>query len=179
MSCCNSSTPIFLSTPSARRATSRICIAVRISQISIHALREEGDKSAIRFSWVISHFYPRPPRGGRLNEQIEKHGHCEFLSTPSARRATSRICIAVRISQISIHALREEGDKSAIRFSWVISHFYPRPPRGGRRDCQRAAREAEQQFLSTPSARRATCCWPLLAPNIRVFLSTPSARRAT
>ena len=57
---------LFLSTPSARRATrhrSRPCL---IKIISIHALREEGDQSAFSISSVIH----------------------RFLSTPSARRAT-------------------------------------------------------------------------------------------
>ena len=34
-------------------------------------------------------------------------------------------------------------------------------------------------FLSTPSARRATCCYVVAAGASLVFLSTPSARRAT
>ena len=33
-----------------------------------------------------------------------------FLSTPSARRATPSSCAAIAHGQISIHALREEGD---------------------------------------------------------------------
>ena len=33
-----------------------------------------------------------------------------FLSTPSARRATSSLRAIVIIESISIHALREEGD---------------------------------------------------------------------
>ena len=36
---------VFLSTPSARRATGRRCHHVRACPISIHALREEGDRS--------------------------------------------------------------------------------------------------------------------------------------
>ena len=35
------------------------------------------------------------------------------------------------------------------------------------------------RFLSTPSARRATCWSASSAPTPAVFLSTPSARRAT
>ena len=35
---------------------------------------------------------------------------CEFLSTPSARRATLYSASAADRSCISIHALREEGD---------------------------------------------------------------------
>ena len=35
---------LFLSTPSARRATRWILLRLRCSRISIHALREEGDE---------------------------------------------------------------------------------------------------------------------------------------
>ena len=64
---CKRREEIFLSTPSARRATrhSLMC-AHRHHQISIHALREEGDIA--------------------LYERIG--AWIEFLSTPSARRAT-------------------------------------------------------------------------------------------
>ena len=34
-----------------------------------------------------------------------------FQSTPSARRATTAVCTSGRTAGISIHALREEGDK--------------------------------------------------------------------
>ena len=102
----------------------------------------------------------------------------EFLSTPSARRATyDVICDTISVS-ISIHALREEGDHlrrcvgvagalflstpSARRAttrrlhrSVSILYFYPRPPRGGRHSLP-TVREQQYQFLSTPSARRAT-----------------------
>ena len=57
----------------------------------------------------------------------------EFLSTPSARRATSPTRLSVMRYIISIHALREEGD------FLFISSFVPL-----------------LLFLSTPSARRAT-----------------------
>ena len=39
--------------------------------------------------------------------------------------------------------------------------------------------EREIQFLSTPSARRATSACPRWNVTQRLFLSTPSARRAT
>ena len=35
--------------------------------------------------------------------------------------------------KISIHALREEGDPVSKRSYTFWNHFYPRPPRGGRR----------------------------------------------
>ena len=56
----------------------------------------------------------------------------QFLSTPSARRATVRQRAQLLDCGISIHALREEGD--SCRVIWVQSLL---------------------EFLSTPSARRA------------------------
>ena len=105
-----------------------------LREISIHALREEGDierfcaiivdfkflstPSARRATDVVLHlfnlftdFYPRPPRGGRL--------------LPDSTVAVTLL--------ISIHALREEGD-----------HL------------ENAESQRPTIFLSTPSARRAT-----------------------
>ena len=125
---------LFLSTPSARRAT---CVIAKINRgcndfyprpprggrprsfprhdrtrsISIHALREEGDPLLIQF-----------PGAG-----------LQFLSTPSARRATLQAGTACKIQRISIHALREEGDLAKLNEKTGLF-----------------------EFLSTPSARRAT-----------------------
>ena len=43
-------------------------------EISIHALREEGDLVYPKEYELVMHFYPRPPRGGRLSslERAEK-----------------------------------------------------------------------------------------------------------
>ena len=191
----------FLSTPSARRATVHAEGCSRLFQISIHALREEGDWSAGRSRHRLWNFYPRPPRGGRL------------------RSGT----IIFRPDKISIHALREEGDllsylvrntgikflstPSARRATWsrltsasVPRNFYPRPPRGGRL-FDAIVNEIVKKFLSTPSARRATGrtdpkkhrqrhfyprpprggrrCALCASGGALSFLSTPSARRAT
>ena len=85
-------------------------------EISIHALREEGDitvlipntysktflstpsarRATLRSAasaWYHEDFYPRPPRGGRR--------WCRFCS-----------CVT---PPISIHALREEGDAGHCR----------------------------------------------------------------
>ena len=40
--------------------------------ISIHALREEGDGRRGIFARFGLDFYPRPPRGGRLSDTIFK-----------------------------------------------------------------------------------------------------------
>ena len=125
---------LFLSTPSARRATPLQAGPVPSPDgISIHALREEGDAQSCFAASSCSNFYPRPPRGGRLNLSEYVDESWQFLSTPSARRATGvRFCIKVAFV-ISIHALREEGDPPCC---WAYS--------------------STSSFLSTPSARRAT-----------------------
>ena len=127
----------FLSTPSARRATfNKAFEGQHPTYISIHALREEGDRprasksqqgqvflstpSARRATCRLrqrqdweTHFYPRPPRGGRQGNTAALSVTTIFLSTPSARRATScRLVHLFRAASISIHALREEGDTS-------------------------------------------------------------------
>ena len=100
----------FLSTPSARRATTERFSAAIPAQISIHALREEGDRKLLQTSSVLHYFYPRPPRGGRPRTVPSLALMILFLSTPSARRATYIKVVNERIQTISIHALREEGD---------------------------------------------------------------------
>ena len=102
--------------------------------ISIHALREEGDRN--------------PPANGKIAPAISIHALREegdpapsgtaaapmrFLSTPSARRATLEIEQTPAESGISIHALREEGDMETETVKSFGENFYPRPPRGGRR----------------------------------------------
>ena len=79
---------------------------------------------------------------------------------------------------ISIHALREEGDSYQQGLSRMWTNFYPRPPRGGRPAQSSVFESSQEQFLSTPSARRATSAFNGSNTHIR-FLSTPSARRAT
>ena len=191
----------FLSTPSARRATEGprgghggLHISIHALReegdpvvfdvglcilISIHALREEGDTPMMLcIVGIRNYFYPRPPRGGRRSAAVEARDCRIFLSTPSARRATRGNKYPCRHHKISIHALREEGDRCARRFCFPavqflstpsarratslpgrlissMSYFYPRPPRGGRRAAPISLIMA-LVFLSTPSARRAT-----------------------
>ena len=42
-----------------------------------------------------------------------------FLSTPSVRRATSNKPVESEAGEISIHALREEGDNQLHRPDWL------------------------------------------------------------
>ena len=125
---------LFLSTPSARRATEAQDYPTATDCISIHALREEGDPTSPSRASMPDYFYPRPPRGGRQERCSTRSPDQKFLSTPSARRATSYSPSLLLWNVISIHALREEGDQIIVKISREqINNFYPRPPRGGRR----------------------------------------------
>ena len=80
----------------------------------------------------------------------------EFLSTPSARRATPAEWRIYRRCGISIHALREEGDLDRVAVyadSQLISIHALREEGDDKSD---ASGFAVGTFLSTPSARRAT-----------------------
>ena len=56
---------LFLSTPSARRATDSFTPELVYETISIHALCEEGDLMRPDSGLTMRDFYPRPLRGGR------------------------------------------------------------------------------------------------------------------
>ena len=102
-----------------------------------------------------------------------------FLSTPSARRATRRPASAGRPAEISIHALREEGDQRIRRPNGQAERFLSTPSARRATSEARAEHRKAQEFLSTPSARRATLRQIIFSGISRQFLSTPSARRAT
>ena len=146
----------FLSTPSARRATQPRTPYAYERAISIHALCEEGDSGCCTSSSSPTDFYPRPLRGGR------------------------RPCHRWRFrgSPISIHALCEEGDPRSRSSHAAPRYFYPRPLRGGRHadsvpgaDCENISIHALCEEGDV--VIRIIAAWSML------FLSTPSARRAT
>ena len=124
---------VFLSTPSARRATLHAQRGTERQRISIHALREEGDasKGPETAAEVIS-IHALREEGDRSNT-MSSTTYPKFLSTPSARRATRTHRNGRRMQR----------------------HFYPRPPRGGRRSSENTM-SGVRSFLSTPSTRRAT-----------------------
>ena len=128
----------FLSTPSARRATQPGFMLQEIRNISIHALRKEGDfRPAVR-AMPRLYFYPRPPQGGRPPSPGPGINSARYFypRPPQGGRLHFADMIATHYD-ISIHALRKEGD--AFRASSVISmfYFYPRPPQGGRQNGRR------------------------------------------
>ena len=83
---------------------------LKLRQISIHTLREEGDWKMSTTATPTGNFYPRPPRGGRPAVVGLIGTTLVFLSTPSARRATEHHFDFLPGNLISIHALLEEGD---------------------------------------------------------------------
>ena len=193
-------------------------------QISIHALREEGDRfskylwgccveflstpSARRATWITAekrrgntNFYPRPPRGGRLELlRSEAVPLPKFLSTPSARRATHPVSVRFAMGKFlstpsarraTNHAYKctmpkrflstpsaRRATNGDVTIKIAGGDFYPRPPRGGR-PAQHQHEGHRGRFLSTPSARRATVSSDFRTSHVVPFLSTPSARRAT
>ena len=123
--------------------------------ISIHALRGEGDPRAMFLPIWSRNFNPRPPWGGRRGQSRE----CALRPAISihALRVEGDLCrrISSKVGGISIHALRGEGDSFCFELSihriafqstpsvWRATalsglrsmtrgHFNPRPPWGGR-----------------------------------------------
>ncbi len=145
----------FLSTPSARRATGPSRSFLPGCRYFYPRPPRGGRPVAPANVLAETYFYPRPPRGGRLASSSSTSVSKSFLSTPSARRATRHQALCDVSRRISIHALREEGDRTTTSTLPPTSDFYPRPPRGGRPDAALSAARFFR-FLSTPSARRAT-----------------------
>ena len=125
---------VFQSTRSARSATKPPKPWIDPSKISIHALREERDKTN-REALGLSQ---------------------AFQSTRSARSATDHPVCSVANLEISIHALREERDqRHHNQHFWQHRHFNPRAPRGARPTLT-SSFPPRARFQSTRSARSAT-----------------------
>ncbi len=165
----------FLSTPSARRATR-------------HAYRAKNRRC---------YFYPRPPRGGRRYSRTTVDADVgDFYPRPPRGGRRWWSAWQAEHMDISIHALREEGDEGDNAKVKQWTDFYPRPPRGGRlsgtqafvrwlnisihalREEGDSAQVANgwraSKFLSTPSARRATVSPPV--QDFRQYISIHALR---
>ena len=78
------------------------------------------------------YFYPRPPRGVRLHPHRFTAVSLD-ISIHALREEGDLLAEIVKpVELISIHALREEGDFFSAVLHPAQSDFYPRPPRGGR-----------------------------------------------
>ena len=182
----------FLSTPSVRRATASQVRPPKLLDISIHALREEGDCLIVRQRGPAQDFYPRPPRGGRpvtlgcshirgvRHVSVEFDVKCTNISIHALREEGD---CPVRVGdlrdiEISIHALREEGDYRlpAIPHRQLISIHALREEGDGR--LRYFGHQAE--IISIHALREeGDDKHALVVKLLKIFLSTPSARRAT
>ena len=140
----------FLSTPSARRATRAAIKQVKIPYQFLSTPSARRATGTSMFTTLLSgDFYPRPPRGGRPPSGRNTPDTPNFYPRPPrGGRLTARGSITPGIN------------------------FYPRPPRGGR-PTSAASRSVLSQFLSTPSARRATCRSLRPTPNHHNFYPRP------
>ncbi len=145
--------------------------------ISIHALREEGDAKLAEGHPPELAFLSTPSARRATRYSIQFTPFLKFLSTPSARRATQECRLTNLHTQISIHALREEGDVSATSGEQTRSISIHALREEGDEDgggvgshsliSIHALREEGDMSISGLTAMTAA------------FLSTPSARRAT
>ena len=121
--------PIFLSAPSARRATKACDKLVYVVVISIHALREEGDLANIGEQAILNKISIHA-----LREEGDDKAVFVFLLALISIHALREegdlsSCSLSRTTEISIHALREEGDTSEHHpEAQVAGNSYPRPP---------------------------------------------------
>ena len=79
--------------------------------ISIHALRVEGDCNRYHHVRPTLQFLSTPSGWRATGKEIKAEKAAEFLSTPSGWRATTKYNTAPPEQDISIHALRVEGDQ--------------------------------------------------------------------
>ena len=171
-------------------------------KISIHALRGEGDYAlrrsilsdqsfqstpsvgrATRTGWqnwyVCCDFNPRPPWGGRRSSLVLNWTVQAEISIHALRGEgdISTNIIVCKVNDISIHALRGEGDTVTKNSKQINNNFNPRPPWGGRPELILSAMRLVV-FQSTPSVGRATTI-KVMWHGTKVFQSTPSVGRAT
>ena len=102
--------------------------------ISIHALRGEGDDK-LRVDQTVARKFQSTPSVGRATVKLSPpvKRSLRFQSTPSVGRATFRTKRLCDSRDISIHALRGEGDRDGLK---LVCNF--------------------RRFQSTPSVGRAT-----------------------
>ena len=146
--------------------------------ISIHALREEGDQIDLLQPPARTHFYPRPPRGGRPWWPFPQCSWVYFYPRPPRGGRHMLLFANYQTIVISIHALREEGDQAA-----ALLH--------GKADAIsiHALREEGDALMSANNVTPEISIHALREEGdvfanlgeqaILKFLSTPSARRAT
>ena len=141
--------------------------------ISIHVLREEDDSTRRKARGWPENFYPRPPRGGRLDgafgvmcgRGISIHVLREeddstrswysssatiFLSTSSARRTTNSMVWAKSGKAFLSTSSARRTTRLCRDLRDTGLYFYPRPPRGGRRFRRKVGHRVYEHFYPRP-----------------------------
>ena len=224
-SAATSSRHSFLSTPSARRATQFFDHRDFIQHDFYPRPPRGGRPQMSPACPSISYFYPRPPRGGRpattsltsTHKGISIHAlreegdafqklllvfDCLFLSTPSARRATSSTkgSYTTPVTFLSTPSARRATSSTKGSYTTPVTflstpsarratptaarpirhppYFYPRPPRGGR-PAAGLTITASTKISIHALREEGDGFWAAQRLSTTVFLSTPSARRAT
>ena len=125
---------LFLSTPSARRAT----------------------RAVMETAQAIKNFYPRPPRGGRLAYRLRAQMFLSISIHALREEGDEDAHGNYMTEQISIHALREEGDPVIPLKLCGLVEISIHALREEGDVVPLDAQPVYLLFLSTPSARRAT-----------------------
>ena len=170
--------------------------------ISIHALRVEGDGCRRSKMGKSCYFYPRPPGGGRPRSTETDCVPAHFYPRPPGGGRLLRPVSGATYSEISIHALRVEGDHCCREYGIYVSGISIHALRVEGDTCTSFISSTSESFLSTPSGWRATLVFlgvflehhAISIHALRVegdtsscntgsrrmrFLSTPSGWRAT
>ena len=66
------------------------------------------------YALPLGHFYPRPPRGGRLRLHLPPCFRAVISIHALREEGDGPVCVGDLSDIISIHALREEGDCACI-----------------------------------------------------------------
>ena len=112
-------------------------------QISIHALRVEGDCLPMRVLQGLLYFYPRPPGGGRLNYIVVVVSYSMYFYPRPPGGGRHRGYLTLRTS--------------------ITSDFYPRPPGGGRQQKRTkfssVFAQKGEEFASLRRGKKKICRW--------------------
>ena len=102
----------FLSTPSARRATTADRSLMFCQNYFYPRPPRGGRRGRKTVIPALADFYPRPPRGGRLSAlRPDQHNDPYFYPRPPRGGRPAFFSASSFSIKISIHALREEGDE--------------------------------------------------------------------
>ena len=148
---------LFLSTPSARRATFPTSKPTRKQSYFYPRPPRGGRPTPSKTGRRGGDFYPRPPRGGRPSARFRSPTLCLNFYPRPPRGGRPELYTAGRLfNGISIHALREEGDAMRSTPSSTSSRFLSTP--SARRATQQTAADLHRVYISIHALREEGDC---------------------